>query len=104
MWKCAGLGDSKAIIRAVQKFYIKHAAARLLAALLFDPHKTLVEEMKQNVVFERQKFVLDSLLGLDAVTLQNYVRTQFMSIPPSRWIRPFKDFVSGVVTVERDGR
>ena len=98
-WRCADLGNNRMILRSVQKFYFKHTAARLLSALFFDPdfHEALVAEVKQSPMYEVKQALLDELLGFSAVGLQGYVRAQFMSLAPSRWSKPLKDFVAAVV-------
>ena len=89
---CAELGSSRPIIRMVLRFYMKHTAARLLAARFFEPDQVPV--MMQQIKDGRQ---LDEIFELNQISLQNFVRSQFLSVPSSKWCLRLRDFMSSVV-------
>ena len=97
--RCSELGSLRSIVRMVCKFYIKHAAARLLAAHFFDPDQVpeIAEEIKKSGVYQLRTSELDQLLTLERVPLQNFVRTQFLSLPSSKWSPMLRDFIASVV-------
>ena len=96
---CSELGNNRSIIRMMLRFYKKYSAAKLLSARCFDPDglSTLTEEIKSSPAYPLLSKELDDMFGLNLVALQSYVRSQFLSVAPSRWSKALGDFIAGQV-------
>ncbi|CAE7660477.1 unnamed protein product [Symbiodinium sp. CCMP2592] len=97
--KCRSLGNDRCVLRMVQRFYVKHCGARLLAAKLFDSDdvEPLTQEIRASPVYQCAARSLEALLELDRAGLQQFVRAQFLSTSPSSWSAALADFISAVV-------
>ena len=98
-FRCAKLGNTRSILRMVQRFPVKHTGARRLAACLFEPDyvERLVQEIKDGPAYAIRATELDAVFGLTTVALQNFVRSQFLCLAPGRWSEALRDFVSSSV-------
>ena len=97
--RCASLGNDRAIIRMIQRYFVKHTAAHLLAARLFEPDQVeaVIADAKASAVYSLRQSELDEVFALTSPLLQKFVRSQFMSIPPGNWSKATRDLVSSLV-------
>ena len=81
------------------RFYLKHFAAHLLAARLFEPDQAeeLIGNMKSSSVYQVRSKELDEVCQLATQPLQAFVRSQFLSIPQKHWSMPLRNLMSALV-------
>ena len=73
----------------------------LLSSRLFDPdaEKEVVEDMQQTAVRAMGVFAdqLDSIEKMSTIALQSFVRTQFLSVPKTKWSPAYADLMASLI-------
>ena len=98
--KCYSLSNDRGIVRMITRFYLKHTAAHLLQAKLFRESQVeaLLQEVRGSTMYQQAcEKEFDTMFKLDLRALQQYVRTQFMSVPKNKWSRSLRDLIHAVV-------
>ena len=94
--KCYSLSNDRGIVRMITRFYLKHTAAHLLQAKLFRESQVeaLLQEVRGSTMYQQAcEKEFDTMFKLDLRALQQYVRTQFMSVPKNKQVRQGRGYV-----------